>query len=273
MAHFQLIIYIATIKLTCCPSRTARYVCISIMELNSETLKIESKLINSEISWQQALVLLKPVTRSTKSWSTKEWKTERDDIIDDHCAQCGSSKPPMVLQHFSHPATFGKIFRSMCGPNAWPAFKKKYDYVLGRDLLVDRPTCPNCESTNIHELQMGKWSCYKCHTKHDVPIIKPSFTADSLKKMALRRKNPAREDGRWRAFQQYYGMLVGKLAVLEFINQSRFYLSFEDTATFCHSCAYAWDKKGIRLCQTCKEHWHPHYMPECKDCATKKIHE
>lgn len=237
------------------------------MEINAITLEIEKALINNNISWQQALVQLKPITHGAKSWTTKKWKEERNEIIEDHCTQCGSSKPPMVLQHFSHPDKFGKIFRSFCGPNAWPAFKKKYDYVLGKDLLIDRPTCPNCESTNIHELKTGKWSCYKCHTKHNVPIIKPSFTQEGIKKLTKRHHDPVQADNRWRVFQQYYGMVVGKKAVLEFINQSRYYLSFGDTATFCKSCAYSWDVTGIRLCSSCKKNWHPHYMNECKHCA------
>lgn len=58
------------------------------MKLNKITLDVEKALISNDISWKKALISLEPVINGAKSWTTKEWKIERDKIIDDHCAQC-----------------------------------------------------------------------------------------------------------------------------------------------------------------------------------------
>lgn len=237
------------------------------MELHPIAIEVETLLVKDDIDWQEALDRLQPLITGNKSWYTKEWKKERDSIIKNACEQCGSTKQPMVLQHLAHPMSFGQIFRALCGKDAWPNFKKEYDYILGKDLLIDRPTCPSCGSINIHQLKTLKWSCYECHTKHDAPVIKPEFSKESLKELSKRRKDQHLQNERWRAFQQQYGNMVGKQAVLEFIDQSRKYLSFENTATFCRKCAFAWDKKGLRLCQKCKKNWHFIYTKQCKECA------
>lgn len=236
------------------------------MDLNSISREVERQLANDEIGWEDALDKLQPIIKGNKSWHTKEWREARELIIKNACEQCGSTKQPMVLQHFIHPMSFGQIFRELCGKDAWVNFKKEYDYILGKDLLIDRSTCPACGSTNIHQLKTQEWSCYKCHTKHDTPVIKPAFNKESFKVLSKRRKDKELQNQRWRAFQQQYGDLVGKQAVLEFINQSRIYLSFENTATFCKKCAFAWDKKGLRLCQQCKKNWHFIYSQQCREC-------
>ncbi len=235
------------------------------MDLHPDALKVEQELLSDTITWREALDKLEHI-RKKKSWHSPEWKLERDNIIKGSCEQCDSSKPPMVLQHFTHPQTFGQILRQLSGRTNWLKYKQEYDRIIGQDLLVERKACPKCKSTNIGCMESTlTWNCYKCHAKGiGEPIIKQIFTREGSKEMKKRRQEHDVE--RWRSYQDIVGDKYGKQALIEQFKQNRDYLSLEDTKTFCKKCAFAWDKKGLRICIICKENWTSILNTRCSKC-------
>ena len=95
--------------------------------------------------------------------------------------------------------------------------------------------------------------------------MKAVLRLEGRKALAQRHRKSKVE--RWRAFQERFGPMVGREAVLESIEESRRYLSFADTATFCKKCAFAWDCKGLRLCTMCRSRWHSIIYPCCSTCS------
>ena len=71
----------------------------------------------------------------------------------------------------------------------------------------------------------------------------------------------------YRKFQDLFGEIYGKMAVLQWIGQNERYLSMIDTATFCKKCAFMWDVKKRRLCPECKSKWCPLTLPKCAFCS------
>jgi len=235
------------------------------MNVSPEVAAIEERVKSSSLAWDVAVQELVRLQKK-KSWTTKEWRAERAKRIATACAQCGSDQPPLVLQHFWHPQSFGQIFRALAGLDAWRTFKKEHDAALAVDLVVERPTCPTCESTNIKTRKtMSGWCCYGCGSVCPEPRMKAVLRLEGRKALAQRHRKSKVE--RWRAFQERFGPMVGREAVLESIEESRRYLSFADTATFCKKCAFAWDCKGLRLCTMCRSRWHSIIYPCCSTCS------
>lgn len=75
------------------------------MQLPEKVITIREKLIADEITWSEALEQLKIIAKK-KPWHYKEWKEERQEVIQDCCSSCGSKSEIMVLQHLHHPLTY-----------------------------------------------------------------------------------------------------------------------------------------------------------------------
>ncbi|ODT04198.1 MAG: hypothetical protein ABS52_05975 [Gemmatimonadetes bacterium SCN 70-22] len=59
-----------------------------------------------------------------------------------------------------------------------------------------------------------------------------------------------------------------RLAVKRAVEEFALYMSGDGTATFCKTCAFNWDKLGVRLCVECRDAWHPLDEQQCNACRT-----
>lgn len=75
----------------------------------------------------------------------------------------------------------------------------------------------------------------------------------------------------WADFKVVYGDVYGKESVIELIRQYESYLNFDNTKTFCKKCAFLWDKRGLKLCDTCKENYHAIYNSVCMNCQIRRV--
>jgi hypothetical protein len=66
-----------------------------------ELEKIEEALRSDKITFAEAGE--KIFGLPTKPWQTKK---KRNELIKDSCEQCGSTKPPLVLQYMWHPSSY-----------------------------------------------------------------------------------------------------------------------------------------------------------------------
>lgn len=189
---------------------------------------------------------------------------ERQNKIRESCEQCGSSEKPLVIQHFWHPRSFGKIFRDLAGDD-WINFKSSYNEKLAEHLKIEDDVCPRCGSANIrYQKMLGDWRCQTCQDKFKTPIR--GMVLDREGRRILSAKKRDSYECRWRQFQNEYGPKYGKAAVLTAIGETRRYLSLENTATFCKRCAFLWDERGLRLCVRCGDAFHSVATPACRTC-------
>lgn len=60
--------------------------------------------------------------------------------------------------------------------------------------------------------------------------------------------------------------MIGKEALLLYLDNNIKYLSFEDTITACKKCASNSDLNNMELCPKCKEHYKGVQYPTCIQC-------
>lgn len=235
------------------------------MDVEPEVKQIEKALRADAIDWQTAASEFDSLRKRRKPWKTQKWREERAQLIKSYCQQCGSSKPPLVLQHLEHPLTLEQIMYRLTGKETVREFKKKYFHEFRQSLLETRPVCPDCNSLNIRPLKRRPaWKCYKCKASHESPLKKDVLTFEGKKTLGEYKSRKKREV--WEEFIQQYGEICGKQAILIQIEQHKRYLSLKDTVTFCKRCAYLWDIEGLRLCRKCNTHWHSFLYTSCIYC-------
>lgn len=206
---------------------------------------------------------------NTKPWHAPEWRKMRDERIGESCAQCGSTKPPLVLQHFSHDRSEPPSKRTL----VWDVMRE-YGAVPARP-TVQRQGCPQCKRCSLTERKRKapKWRCIACHHEFDESItvdlpINNRTEKDQYDKYL--------HDVLFPAFNEFVDahqeMVERRYAeVLSDYEQERrasdaIYMSGEGTATFCKRCAYLSDVEGKRLCSQCKERYHAFKYQHCYDC-------
>lgn len=228
------------------------------MNIETEIIEIEQRLLDDKIGWDEARSEIARVIDQKnlkKPWQRSQWKRERDALIGDKCTQCGSKKKPLVLQHLWHPRGFDKILQDLVGQDTWLDFKREYKLKISADFLVDRNSCPECGSLNVRnrKTMSPPWCCDKCGTGFEEPRVTKAFTKESREKFKYGNDDyKTFIQKQMQEFIRLYGSQYGKKAVLISIAENRRYLSFSDTTTFCKRCAFLWDEYRIRHSQVKK---------------------
>lgn len=223
------------------------------------------KVTSNEINWRDALDI---ITSLKKPWHTKEWKEQRKVLLASQCKNCGTSTPPLVLQHTWHPTPIYKLFYTARKKfeNEWQLWKQTHTFEVDTSSLIpDTDGCPKCGSTTIRYRKKAKtWICASkpkgitCGNVFDTPIrvISPDAIWH-LEKSASQKLQDA--------FDEEFG--VGKKVVITALGHNIRYLSLKDTKTLCKRCAFVEDKTKMVLCSICKNKYHSIKYDRCSACA------
>lgn len=232
---------------------------------------IRDALLRGDITWQDALELIKSLG---KPWHRPGWQEMRVARLKDRCEQCGGCEDPLVLQHIWQPTKFNELRQHIRAP-LWEQFKRDHLLVVSKVEPTDLPGCPKCNSAVIRHRKRLKpsWVCQgtkngqRCSHKFDEPILVKALTADQRQEQ-FRLEREAYE-ARWQKFIQQHGEATNIETVLLSIDLNERYMSGEDTKTFCKKCAYMWDVNGCMLCKNCKKEYHAFYRNKCIKCDTE----
>lgn len=224
-------------------------------DMVQELSDLLASMLDGSVSTRKAVKRAAEITHNYRSWFTSYWRDRRAEIIKESCAQCGTTTPPMVLQHFSHSPSF-----DTARLQAWE--KYRIDHFDGLYKLthrdVDRPSCPVCGSRVVrHRIRIGNYVCLAQHDKVRcgnvfsdpvmVSVSEPVEYNEERKIVTLYERELKKQFNADSALQREI--------IERVIRGSIKYLSFDDTATFCRKCAFMWDKKRIKLCPTCHKNW------------------
>lgn len=239
-----------------------------------ELEKIEEALRSDNITITEAGEKIYGST--TKPWQTEYWKKKRNELIKDSCEQCGSTKPPMVLQHMWHPSSYRNHVRIAYESfleneklnGSLPGVKDE-EVQLYLDQFTDtKESCPSCGVRSISKRKTMKptYRCAKCYHEFDEPKMVPYHpklgVAPSFNDLKRGMENKRLQDYIW----EMYGDEIRKRAILQGIEEHKRYMSLEDTKTFCKRCAFLWDRKRRKVCDVCKETLIPIQMHACYNC-------
>ncbi|GAB1470234.1 hypothetical protein MASR2M66_11110 [Chloroflexota bacterium] len=223
------------------------------------------KVTSNEINWRDALDI---ITSLKKPWHTKEWKEQRKVLLAPQCENCGSTIPPLVLQHTWHPTPIHKLFYTARKKyeNEWHVWKQTHTFEVDTSSLrPDTDGCPKCGSTTIRYRKKAQtWICVSkpkgvtCGNVFDTPIRVISPAAIWGIEKAVSRKL---QD----AFDEEFG--VGKKVVITALQHNIRYISLKDTKTLCKRCAFVEDKTKMILCSICKNKYHSKKYDRCSACA------
>ncbi len=226
-------------------------------------VEIAKRLIDDEINWEEALELIKSISQK-KPWHTQEWKEKRDKLIKDYCEVCGSTEPPMVLQHTWQPPSIKALFNSVKQTKEWEQWQEDHPIIIDQDKLEkDTDACPVCSSVAIYYRKgTNDWRGRVCRHVFAAPI-----------KIVSRGKISEEIWGKkiesFNAFKEHYN--VGKLVVLKSIENHFRYMSLADTKTYCKRCAFVSDMTNFKLCQVCKKNYHKPGYDKCYQCHQNSL--
>lgn len=117
-------------------------------------LEIKEELLSGKLSGEKAIELL---SKNGKAWQTKEWKQRRAEKIGHACENCGSTNPPLVLQHKWHPPSIKQIFDEIQQENGYEEWIKKNTRIGN---IEKEDVCPKCGSDAIrYKEDKGKYIC------------------------------------------------------------------------------------------------------------------
>jgi hypothetical protein len=189
---------------------------------------------------------------TTKPWQLVEWKKKREEVLGDNCAQCGSSKKPLVLHHLRQTLPFS-VIKALVAGDLFEAWISSNDIKLP---IIPTNVCPKCYSCQVRVRKTIKppWVCNRCHKGFEAP--KEDLIIDQREESRLFIK--FKEDNR--------ELIHARCQAIQEKNYER-YKSCEETATFCQKCAFLWDMKRMNLCPKCKVHYKQFRFPYCFSCS------
>jgi hypothetical protein len=224
-----------------------------------------SKVLADEMGWMDARDIL---TSLKRPWYTKEWKEARRELLASQCAACGTTTPPLVLQHTWHPTPLHKLFYAARRKyrNEWVAWQGSHRVEVDRSSLsADSDGCPTCGSTAIrYRKRAGSWVCASKHGgltcgnvfENPIRVISPRIIK-ALERTARQNVQDA--------FDEEFG--IGKKVMIKALEHNIRYLSLKDTKTLCKRCAFVEDRTRMILCDLCKKNYHSKKYECCSACA------
>lgn len=229
---------------------------------------IESRLIAGTISVDQACTEL---FNGQKPWTTRWWKARRRQKIASACSTCGRSDPPLVLQHTWQPVKW-KDALQRAGPPNWASWKEQHPLPNLKEPfepLTNQPVCPQCGSYKVYpRMRTNDWICQvgrsgKPHEQHadfafPEPKVerRPDRVAIRRHKKIVSLKYQELSTERWEAWLRSSEGAENRLLALRlYIDDSKRYLSLEDTKTLCRPCAAREDYQHIRRNEIAAARW------------------
>ena len=218
-------------------------------------VEIRERLKEGLISYHDAYEIIKSMP---KPWHEAEWKLDRDLLIKDYCENCNSSSGPFVLQHTKHPDKFKKVkeqialgylkievgdidahFKLLMQTHIKSVVENRYEL---------KPGCPKCKSLSIRSRQSlsPKYVC-KCTFSFEEPEIVdyyPGYCCSGKEKVTEKIYKDDYFFIRKKMIYDYMeenDEVIGRVSLIESINQSLEYLSFVNTKTTCKKCAFMED--------------------------------
>ncbi len=218
-------------------------------------LDIREKLNEGLIKYHDAYENIKLLP---KPWHEAEWKLDRDLLIKDYCENCNSTTGPFVLQHTRHPLKFKKIKEQIAleylkievGDIDVHFKKLMFEHITSvvENQYELKPGCPKCKSLSIRSRQSlsPRYVC-KCKFAFEEPeIVKyyPRYCCSGEDKVPVKIYKDDYLIIRKRMIYNYiakHDEIIGTVSLIEAINQSLEYLSFQNTKTTCKKCAFKED--------------------------------
>lgn len=268
----------------------------------TETIELREKLIKDEISPDKAKELyFADVKENQRSWHTKDWQERRNQLIKDKCEQCGNTEN-LILQPSSHPEKLNKYYLDAF-IHFKDIFIEEYtnnldDLTTKEDILfyIDntlRETfsmCPKCGGNYYSRRKEPHLVCSRCRHEFDEPLKKPlpeyiddlysDFDINTLDKPANAPGN--RKVKHFMLYSEIYKTItyqkikemvkdkyqreIDKKSMIDYLDATIKYLSFEDTKTLCKKCAYNQNINEKDLCPICKKNFKPIRYKTCVDC-------
>lgn len=224
--------------------------------------ELREKLLNDEIIWEDVLNKV----HGSKPWTKATWKQRRAQIIGDTCGACGSTTPPLVLQHIWHPDPFAQ-----CCEQVKAQLLETTDYVVRHPFPEEpppfdpetappqpferRPSCPRCGSVNIRQRRNGSWACNyqyrrrRCSHEFQEPVVTDYRKFDEAGWLSHLESQHRWETGEkrrdwWQRFREENRAAILKGAALLTLEQHRRYVELkeDDVVTRCKKCAFLEDK-------------------------------
>lgn len=249
---------------------------MTIPERQIETIQdIRGAFSKKEITAREAASLIGEVSVK-KPWHTKEWVIERNRLIEDACTQCGSQKPPLVLQHTWQPQKLSRIAQEI-RQNLLPDYERQHPFpqLTPPEPEWQREGCPRCHKFSFYWRKTTEdWRCANQHCKHvfenpvNVPILSPHQQAEWYPVVEA-----AEEKWKLEFRETTEEQVLAEALQITFAEHDR-YISLKDTTTFCKKCAFLWDIKGKRMCSKCRS-FIPIHLDEsyCFTCLDKVFGE
>jgi hypothetical protein len=227
--------------------------------------EVLSNVSADEMGWIEAREIL---TSLKKPWVTKEWKEARKLLLAAACESCGTTTPPLVLQHTWHPTPLYKLFYAARKKyrSEWDAWKGSHSIEVDASSLdADMDGCPRCGSTTIrYRKRVKNWLCVAksagvvCGNVFESPMRVVSPVA--MRKLERRAAQDQQD-----AFDEAFG--IGRKVITKALEHQVRYLSLKDTKTLCKRCAFVEDRTRMILCVICKEKYHSKKYDRCSSCA------
>jgi hypothetical protein len=260
---------------------------------------LRDKLLSSEIGLEHAKeIYWGDFKEGKRSWHTNDWKERRAHLIKDNCEICNSNEI-LTLQHLSHPKKYSDFATEIARANTKeyisvnPVIEKTEltNYIQDNYSYVPISMCPNCKSTKPNERirKIPRYLCTICRHEFDDTVHR---TSEEL--ITLFFENEDATEVRDKCFvsidkwknqhnlssikywmQRERAKKINKEAIerealLNNINDTIKYLSFEDTITACKKCASYFDLHNMELCPNCKTHYKGVQYPTCIQCLPEE---
>ncbi len=219
-----------------------------------ELVEIKNLLLSDRLNYKQAF---EEIHKLPDSWTTKEWKEKRQIYLKDKCENCGSSKPPLVIQHTKHPTfPYYSVLNEMFKEEL-REIKIKAESLAKRnieDYLIlnseEREACPICHKISLRK-RKNMFPQYVCSRNHkfETPVIDVYYikcqTTDykNAKLQTIHFLIDSYINKERKKLKQQYDLIIGKQAFLKYLDERFEYLDFKYIKTCCKSCA-------------AKEDWH-----------------
>lgn len=244
-------------------------------------LEIRARLIDDSITYSTALEEIK---RLPKAWHTKHWKEMRDKHLKDKCENCGSTEPPLVIQHTKQPHKFNVLYQQV--------LDKHFDIERVREEVAERViteenienylkensvirgACAECATINIRKNNKKNiYICVKQHTFEtpvDVLYYSASRTTDydKARESAISKLQYFGVSEEVKRIRTELDLQVGKEALLRGFEEGIEYRLFKNIKTCCKRCAAVEDGivRATSLCKECKMHYHASVYEKCFHC-------